>query len=122
MEMREVKRVLNSELHKWGFEYIKKSYYYSNNKFIIVVEVQHSNYDRSFYINYGILIKALHPEFEYPKEVFCDVRGRLIRMNKKGADFHLEECTAEELIKTVDFEAKRIFMPIIENDLKNFMN
>lgn len=120
MEMRDVKKVLKSKLNKLGFEYVKKAYYYSNNDLILVIEVQHSNYGRIFYINYGILIKELHPELEYPKEVFCDIRGRLIGKDKKTSDFNLDECTAEELIETIDNEKNRILMPIIENNLKKF--
>ena len=99
MEKREIKKILKQELEKLGFRYTKSAYYYMDQELIIVVELQHSNYDETFFINYGFLIKALHPELKYPKE---------------------NDCNPEKFSKIISSEGKRIFLPVIEDGLNRY--
>lgn len=66
MDKKEFKKALNSILKPYGFEYIKKAYYQSNDELTVVIAAQKSNFDNSFYLNYGFLIKQLNPELDYP--------------------------------------------------------
>ena len=122
MEKREIKKILKAELGEFGFKYVKKGYYYIEDDLIIVVELQYSNYDDTFFINYGFSIKALHPELEYPKENMCDIRGRFILRDEsnKIIDFHLNDCSSEEFSATITAESKRIFLPVIEGGINRY--
>ena len=122
MEKREIKKILKQELEKLGFRYTKSAYYYMDQELIIVVELQHSNYDETFFINYGFLIKALHPELKYPKENMCDIRGRFIQKDSFDniIDFRWNDCNPEKFSKIIASEVKRIFLPVIEDGLNRY--
>ena len=78
MEKKEFKKTLEALLHKYGFSYINKSYYCSNEELIVVVSVQKSDYSQDYYINYGFLIKSIYPDKIYPKDCECDFFGRFV--------------------------------------------
>lgn len=40
--------------------YCKKNYYCNSDKIIVVINLQKSNFDNSYYINYGFYVKDIH--------------------------------------------------------------
>ena len=76
MEKTEFKKVFGTCLKDYNFEYKDNAYYFNSKSFITVISLQKSNYDNSYYINYGFLIKELNQDVKYPKDNVCDIRGR----------------------------------------------
>lgn len=61
---------------------ITKNYYYENEKIIIVINIQKSNYDNSYYINYGFWVRVIHDNVDYPKITDSDIARRFIVPDK----------------------------------------
>lgn len=122
MEKIEFKKVLGNSLKQFGFEYVKKAYYCSNDELIVVINTQKSNFDNSFYINYGFLIRELTPEMDFPKDNVCDVRGRFgFNVNDKVVyDFNFEESTAEQLENGIVKGVNSIILPILNDGLAKY--
>ncbi len=69
--------------------YCKKNYYCNSDKIIVVINLQKSNFDNSYYINYGFCVKDIHNDLQYPKNNECDITGRFLtvflqRMKRKA--------------------------------------
>lgn len=122
MEKTEFKKVLGNSLKKFGFEYNKKAFYYSNDELIVVISTQKSNFDNSFYINYGFLIKDLTPEMNFPKENVCDVRGRFgFNVNDKVVyDFNFEKSTVVQLEDAIVEGVNTIILPVLNEGLAKY--
>lgn len=122
MEKKEFKKALTNTLKSYGFEYIKKCYYYDNDELIIVIATQKSNYDNSYYLNYGFLIKQINPGLEYPKDYVCDVKGRFLFENDtKFTDcINLDNCDIDVLKKGIDETFQSYIVPIIEKGLLEY--
>lgn len=95
MDKKEFKKVLASILSEYGFTTKNNISRAETDELIIVISTQKSNYDNSYYLNYGFLIKALNPELTTPKDNQCDVFGRL-NLNIDG-----------KILPTADFENMR---------------
>lgn len=122
MEKTEFKKILGNSLKRFGFEYIKKAFYYSNDELIVVISTQKSNFDNSFYINYGFLIKELTPEMNFPRDNVCDVRGRFrFNVNDKVVyDFNFEESTTEQLENAIVEGVSTIILPVLNEGLVKY--
>lgn len=122
MERREFKKRIEKVLSVYDFTYIKKSYYYSNKDVVIVIDLQKSNYNDSYYINFGILIKALNSDIPYPKVSECDVVGRLgVRIEettKYEVDYKvLETCSFEQGFRV---EIESVIVPVMQEGVKRY--
>ena len=60
MDNTEFKKIVQEITSKYGFMYCKKNYYYNSDKIIVVINLQKSNFDNSYYINYGFYVKDIH--------------------------------------------------------------
>lgn len=114
MEKKEFKTVLGNVLRKYGFEYKNKAYYQSNNKMIIVIATQKSNFDESYYVNYGIFIKEINSSLEYPRENVCDIRGRFIfhSQDRLTGEFNIRNNDIEELERGLTEMLENVLMPV----------
>lgn len=122
MEKKEFKKTLGGILQEHGFEHKNKAYYRSNDELIVVVAVQKSNFEDSFYLNYGFFIRKFNPDMEYPKENLCDVRGRFL-FSKDGrplGGFSIESGTEEELRHAIAEGLENVIMPVYENGLQEY--
>lgn len=122
MDKKEFKKALTSILKPYGFEYTNKGYYCSNDEVIVVIATQKSNFDDSFYLNYGFLIKKLNPELEYPKDNGCDVTGRFVFKASSNIinTFNLQENTIAELEESVNEVVKTRIIPVLEKGLQEY--
>ena len=51
MENTELKKIVQESTSKYGFMYCKKNYYCDLDDTIVIINLQKSNFDNSFYIN-----------------------------------------------------------------------
>lgn len=122
MEKKEFKKALGSILKSYEFEYKNKGYYRSNDELIIVIATQKSNFDNSYYLNYGFLIKQLNPELEYPKDYVCNVTGRFSFRNGKKIihSFNLEENNLNQLEESINEKLYSTIIPVLEKGLQEY--
>ena len=83
MNNTEFKKIVQEITSKYGFMYCKKNYYYNSDKIIVVINLQKSNFDNSYYINYGFYVKDIHNDLQYPKNNECDITGRFLNETNK---------------------------------------
>jgi len=76
MDKKEFKKLLTIILEEYGFTTKNNISRAETDELKIVISTQKSNYDNSYYLNYGFLIKELSPELTLPKDNQCDVFGR----------------------------------------------
>lgn len=77
MDKREFKKTLAKVLSEYSFTTQNNIARLETDGLIIVVATQKSNYENKYYLNFGIVIKELHPDLHNPKDNQCDVFGRL---------------------------------------------
>ena len=65
-------------MSQYGFDYYKNNtYYYDDGINVIVINLQKSQWSKSqYYINYGMLVKPLHNNFNVPNIADCDISAR----------------------------------------------
>lgn len=76
MHRKDFKQALTKVLSEYGFEFKGNVYSIETEEIIIVVATQKSNFENSYYINFGFLVKCLNPDMHHPKDNQCDVFGR----------------------------------------------
>ena len=64
MDNTEFKKIVQEITSKYGFMYCKKNYYCNSDKIIVVINLQKSNFDNSYYINYGFCVKDIHNDLQ----------------------------------------------------------
>lgn len=96
MDNTEFKKIVQEITSKYGFMYCKKNYYCNSDKIIVVINLQKSNFDNSYYINYGFCVKDIHNDLRYPKNNECDITGRFLNETNKGI-YQLDTMNVEEL-------------------------
>lgn len=67
----------------------------------VVINLQKSNFDNSYYINYGFYVKDIHNDLQYPKNNECDITGRFLNETNKGI-YQLDTMNAEELVVSLE--------------------
>ena len=72
-----------------------------SDKIIVVLNLQKSNFDNSYYINYGFCVKDIHNDLQYPKNNECDITGRFLNETNKGI-YQLDTMNAEELVVSLE--------------------
>lgn len=67
---------------------------------IIVINLQKSDFNNCYYINYGFCVKDIYNEIQYPKWNECDSISRFVdAMNKD--EYRLDKLNAEELVMSL---------------------
>ena len=122
MEKKKYKVILGKALAKYGFNFIKKTYYKETEEIIAVVATQKSNFSDETYINYGILIKSESPDIQYPKDYECDVRGRFIFQvqGKQSDSIALDSLNEEELSDMVKENVEKVIKPVLDSGLGKY--
>ena len=89
---------------------------------IVVISTQKSNFDNSFYLNYGFYLRELNTDENYPKDIFCDVRGRFgFHMNGQTVyEFNLENGTSQILEDAIKEGLNKIIFPVIKEGIYKY--
>ena len=112
MDNTEFKKIIQKITSKYGFVYCKKNYYCYTHKIIIVINLQKSNFDNSYYINYGFYVKDIHHDLQCPKNNECDITGRFLNETNKGT-YQLDTMNAEELVMSLEKNILNFIVPVI---------
>lgn len=123
MEKKDFKRILQNILADFGFQNKNKAFYFDNDSIITVISTQKSNYENSYYINFGFFIKEENTDAKYPKESDCDVFGRFI-LEYNGELYHnvdLDKFTSESLSTAISKFIKTNIKPALEFGLLKYL-
>lgn len=119
----EFKKLLEKCVNERGFKHSKKNYYFYSESLIIVINIQKSNYDDGYYINYGFFVKAIHGDnFVYPKISECDITGRFLNDigGKKEFIFSSSSISSHECVEAINGNIEKIIVPVIEQGIKKY--
>ncbi|MBP5494327.1 MAG: DUF4304 domain-containing protein [Lachnospiraceae bacterium] len=119
MDNTEFKKIVQETTSKYGFKYFKKNYYYELDNVIIVINLQKSNYDNSYYINYGFCVKDIHDNLQYPKCYECDITSRFVDTENKG-EYQLDTLNPVELVMNLEKNINSFIVPVINEGIKKF--
>lgn len=116
------KRILQNCLEERGFIYRNRRYYYDDEDLKIVVDVQKSNYNESFYINYGFYIKTLHGNVAFPKTNECDFAARFLNytVDVEQGDFRLLELDEAGFVECLTMNITKFLIPVIEEGIVKY--
>ena len=115
----EFKKIVQEITSKYGFMYCKKNYYYNSDKIIVVINLQKSNFDNSYYINYGFCVKDIYNDLQYPKNNECDITGRFLNETNKGI-YQLDTMNAEELVVSLEKNILNFIVPVINEGISKY--
>lgn len=101
--------------------YCKKNYYCNSDKIIVVINLQKSIFDNSYYINYGFCVKDIHNDLRYPKNNECDITGRFLNETNKGI-YQLDTMNAEELGMRLEKNILNIIVPVINEGISTYFD
>lgn len=95
MDNKEFKKIVGTVLRTNGFQLERKIYYIRSEEVIVSLDFQKSNFDNSFFINYGLSLVKLNPDLVYPKPHTSDVSGRFTYYNgaEEFSQFDLDKIT-----------------------------
>ena len=122
MDNKEFRKIVRLYFENDGFIYKNKCFYKFNNDLIIVVDLQKSNYQNSFYINYAFFVKALYDRIEYPRANMGDIRGRFVYKNRGVVldYFSLDSISQAELGNSLEDNINTLLKPVIEDGLNKY--
>lgn len=122
MDNKEFKKILNSCLKKNGFSFNNKRYYKYTNNLIIVVDIQKSNYDNSYYINYAFYVKEIYDGIDYPGTNTGDIRGRFgYDCEEKTYDYYpLNIINHDDLQSSLEHNINSVLIPVAEHGLMKY--
>lgn len=119
MDIIEFKKIVREITSRHGFVYHNKNFYYEMSDFFIVIGLQKSNYDNSYYINFGFFLKEMHKDIQYPKSNECDIVCRFL--NGKGNDaYQIELQKHEEIVISLEKNINEFIVPVINEGIKQF--
>ena len=124
MNKKQFKDFCKKEFELRGFKKIKKTFYLVGKDLLCGIELQHSNYSNSYYINFYFFLGKFDDTNNYPVCYDLDVQGRIVAMSKtqtiNGKHFltsaiEYEEYTEEELRPYFNKEFdERILPPVYQ--------
>lgn len=119
MEHREFVNLVSESVKQVGFRAYKKDFIYDSEKIVIIVNIQKSNFDESYYINYGFLLKEIHDLVEYPKIYECDYIGRFINYlgEKEEYDFNPNSLEKEYVKNGLNRNISKFLCPLMEEGI-----
>ncbi|MEL7648766.1 MAG: DUF4304 domain-containing protein [Sedimentibacter sp.] len=122
MDKKEFKKALAKVLSKYGFESKGNIFRTETDELIIVVATQKSNYENSYYINFGFLIKSLNSDIINPKDNQCDVFGRftLDILDKVYTSINCESLNIDEFCDAFSKSMNDKIKPVLEYGLKKY--
>lgn len=122
MDNKEFKKIVGTVLKKNGFELEKKVYYIRSEQVIVSLDFQKSNFDDSFFINYGFTLVKINPDVTYPKPHTSDVSGRFSYFDEdeEFPQFDLDKVTPENLEKSIELNLENNIKPVIQDGLMEY--
>jgi hypothetical protein len=122
MNKKEFKKALTKVLFEYGFEIKGNIFRAETSELIVVVATQKSNYENSYYINFGFLIKSFNPEILNPKDNQCDVFGRftLVISGKECSSINYELVNIDEFCDAFKKSMNEKIKPVLEYGLKKY--
>ncbi|WP_454386981.1 DUF4304 domain-containing protein [Streptococcus sp. Marseille-Q8145] len=123
MNNTEFKKNVGEVLKQEGFIYKNKQYYFENEDLIVFVAFQKSNFENSFYINYGFFIKKLHEKLEKLSHGFGDFGGRFVYNDndKMIGDYKLSGLTKESLSESILENTEKFIKPAFEKGIDDYL-
>lgn len=119
MDNIEFKNIVQEITSKYGFVYCRKNYYCNSDKIIVVINLQKSNFDNGYYINYGFCVKDIHNDLQHPKNNECDITGRFLSETNKGT-YQLDAMHAEELAMSLEKNILSFIVPVINDGISKY--
>lgn len=122
MDKKEFKKAIKEVTGEYGFKYIKKGYYYTNEELIVVIDLQKSNFEDGYYINFGFFIKEMHQDVIFPTTNICDVNGRLT-INYDGRIYecvHYSDIEPSILKEGLRKEIEAYLLPVMQEGLAKY--
>lgn len=122
MNNTEFKKKTQDIISNYGFTYCKKNYYCDYDKIIALINLQKSNYEDSYYINFGFCIKDIHNDLIYPKINECDITGRFVYEANGGKEYKypLDIMSSEELKINLEKNISTIIIPVFNAGISKF--
>ena len=119
MDNKEFKKIVQESTSKFGFKYCKKNYYFNSDKLIVVINLQKSNFDNSYYVNYGFWVKDIHNDLQYPKSNECDITGRFVNEINKDI-YPLDAMNVNELAINLENNIISTIVPVINEGISKY--
>ena len=90
---------------------------------IVFVAFQKSNFENSFYINYGFFIKKLHEKLEKLSHGFGNFGGRFVYNDndKMIGDYKLSDLTKESLSESILENTEKFIKPAFEKGIDDYL-
>lgn len=123
MDNKEFKKILSVCLEKEGFTLKNKCFYKSIDELIVIVDIQKSNYQNSFYINYAFIVKDIYNGVEYPRTNIGDIRGRFIYKDSCTVldNFMLDSLANDEFRESLEENINVFLRPVFEGGLSKYI-
>ena len=123
MNNTEFKKIVGETLKSQNFTYENKYYTFENTDLKVFVGFQKSNFENSFYINYGFFIKKLHEKLEKLSYGFGDFGGRFVYNDndKMLGDYKLSDLTKESLSESILENTEKFIKPAFEKGIDDYL-
>lgn len=124
MDKKEFKEVVGNVLKKNGFKYGKKHFYLEDDKLLVYIDFQKSNFSNSYYIEYCFIIKDLHPQIEKFHLKDVDFRARFAYYDENDAikaDFELDLLTLQQVELSIEREINNEIIPAFELGILSYL-
>ena len=122
MNNTEFKKEIQGTICKYGFTYYKKNYYCDSDKIVVLINLQKSNYEDSYYINYGFCVKDIHNDLLHPKINECDITGRFVyeTNERKEYKYPIDIINSEELKINLEKNIGTLIIPVFNEGISKF--
>ena len=122
MDKKEFKKLLKTILEEYSFTTKNNISRAETDDLIIVISTQKSNYDNSYYLNYGFLIKELSPELVLPNDNQCDVFGRFnFNINGKvSQNVDFQNINSEEFSIALRMSLNERIKPVLDFGINKY--
>lgn len=122
MNNEEFKKILQNSISSVGFIYCKKNYYCNVENMIAMINLQKSNYENGYYINFGFCVEEIHNDLKYPKISECDIMGRFLNViDLKQIDIiQLDLLNKDKLEYLIKENLNSVIIPVLNNGIHEY--
>ena len=119
MNKTEFKKIVGETLKSKDFAYENKYYTFENTDVKVFIGFQKSNFENSFYINYGFLIKGIYDgKLPLYKQGLEDFGGRFVYQDLDS--YNLEKITSDSLVCSINSNIKMLIQHAFNHGLANY--